>query len=427
MRLPPALPILAFALLAAPSAAAQNVRILIASSAALSVNTAPSTALSTSTTRWNIGVRGGKLTLGGQDTGSEVLSLPPNAGGTLEVAGHRYRGGLTVRAVGSGVQAINVVDIEEYLRGVVPAEMPPLWPQAAVRAQAIIARTYAAARINPAAPYDLCSTTQCQVYGGVAKEHPLSDAAVLSTRAEVVSSGGKLADTYFSADSGGYTASSLEAWGRDISYLRAQPDPASPSAQKPWVIVSALGTVQEVAARYGVRLGKLSALSVSKASTSGRVMELNLVGELGSKTLAGANAGGFLRSLGAKSSKVRLSLDSAALTLTGSGSGHGVGLSQWGARGMAQSGKSDLALLDFYYPGASVSVLTESQADAPGPQLGPTLPLSAAARRGFGPALTASAAEQSNPDPLRAPAFSPFELANLSSPPLFPMSLPADL
>jgi len=253
-----------------------------------------------------------------------------------------------------------------------------------VRAQAIIARTYAAARINPAAPYDLCATTQCQVYEGVAKEHPLSDAAILETRAQVVSSGGKLADTYFSADSGGYTASSLEAWGRDIPYLRAQPDPMSPTAQKPWVITAPLGSVQEVAARYGVRVGALSSVSVSQASISGRVIQLSFSGENGSQTLAGANAGGFVRSLGAKSSRVKLSVDGGLLTLTGSGSGHGVGLSQWGARGLAESGKSDLALLAFYYPGAQISVLTEAQANAR-PELGPTLPLAVAARRGAAP------------------------------------------
>ncbi|WP_161881407.1 SpoIID/LytB domain-containing protein [Deinococcus alpinitundrae] len=391
MRLFPALLSALAALCAAPLCNAQNVRVLIASQATLSVNTASTPAAPGTTsapTLWSIGVRGGKLTLGGQDTGSALLSLPANPGGTLEVAGRRYRGGLTLRATKSGVQAINVVDIEDYLRGVVPAEMPPLWAAAAVRAQAIIARTYAAARINPAAPYDLCATTQCQVYEGVAKEHPLSDAAILETRAQVVSSGGQLADTYFSADSGGYTASSLEAWGRDIPYLRAQPDPTSPTAQKPWVITAPLGSVEEVARRYGVKLGQLSSVSVSKTSASGRVIQLSFVGENGSQTLAGANAGGFVRSLGAKSSRVKLSVDGGLLTLTGSGSGHGVGLSQWGARGLAESGKSDLALLAFYYPGAQISVLTEAQANTR-PELGTTLPLAVAARRGAVPALAA--------------------------------------
>ena len=280
MRLLPALCFALTAFAAAPLCAAQNVRVLIASGALISVNTAPTSAAPGSASGpnvWKIGVRGGKLTLGGQDTGSALLSLPANVGGTLEVAGHRYRGGLILRATPGGVQAINVVNLEDYLRGVVPAEMPPLWAAAAVRAQAIIARTYAAARINPAAPYDLCATTQCQVYEGVAKEHPLSDAAILDTRAQVVSSGGKLADTYFSADSGGYTASSLEAWGRDVPYLKAQPDPTSPTAQKPWVITAALSSVQDVAARYGVKVGALSSVSVSQASGSGRVTELSFV------------------------------------------------------------------------------------------------------------------------------------------------------
>ena len=279
-----------------------------------------------------------------------------------------YRGGLIVRATKNGVQAINVVDIEEYLRGVVPAEMPPLWPQAAVRAQAIIARTYAAARINPAAPYDLCATTQCQVYQGVDKEHALADTAIRPPAPRWSAAAAGLADTYFSADSGGYTASSQEAWGRAVPYLTAQPDPLSPSAQKPWVIAVPLATAQDVASRYGVKLGQLRSVTVSKASTSGRVTQLSFSGENGTQTLAGANAGGYVRSLGAKSSKVTLSLTGTSLTLTGNGSGHGVGLSQWGAKGMAEQGKTDLALLSFYYPGASISLLSAGAGARPQPR-----------------------------------------------------------
>ncbi len=375
---------------------ALNVRVLVASGASLTVrlgaqeagaevSSLPGNALNTD---WLVGASGGKLTLGGLDTGSPVLSLPPSLGSAVDIAGRRYRGGLTLRAVRGEVQAINVVDIEEYLRGVLPAEMPPLWPQAAVRAQAIIARTYAAARIDPSAAYDLCATTQCQVYEGTAREHPLADAAIQATRAQVVVSAGKLADTYFSSDSGGYTASSLEAWGRDVPYLRAQPDPASPGASKPWVITVPLSRVQDVAGRYNVNVGRLEGVTVSAASPSGRVASLTLSGSAGRKVLAGANAGGFVRSLGARSSRVTLSVTPGTdgLTLTGTGSGHGVGLSQWGARRLAETGLSELALLSFYYPGASVSLLGERPAGKAVPRafvLDGTLPLAVAAGRGL--------------------------------------------
>ncbi|WP_420595243.1 SpoIID/LytB domain-containing protein [Deinococcus sp.] len=380
MRPKPA-PFLLLAALCAASASALDVRVLVASAPALTVQFAPGATDTpdSNLSRWQIGVSGGRLTLGGQDTGSAVLTLPPGPN-PVQVAGGTYRGGLTLRAVSGGVQAINVLDIEDYLRGVVPAEMPPRWPQAALQAQAIIARTYAASRINPAAPYDVCATVQCQVYEGTAREHPLADTAIAATRAQVVSSANQLADTYYSADSGGYTASSLEAWGRDVPYLQAQPDPASPSAQQPWVVRVPLAEVQAVAQRYGVRVGQLRSVTVTQRSNSGRVAALNFVGSAGQQPLAGAEAGGLVRSLGAKSSRVTLNLDAGALTLTGTGSGHGVGLSQWGAKGMAESGKNDLVLLAFYYPGAGVSVLTD-QANMPG--LGRTLPLAKAAQRGF--------------------------------------------
>ena len=356
-------------------ASALDVRVLVATGPTLSVQLSGdsgSQALSSSAlASWQIGVSGGHLTLGkanqpAQDTGSAVLSLP-GGHAPFTLAGRQYRGGLILRATPGGVQGINVLDIEEYLRGVLPAEMPPLWPQAALRAQAIIARSYAASRINPAAPYDVCATTQCQVYGGVGREHPASDAAIAATRAQVVSSGGQVADTYFSADSGGYTASSLEVWGRDVPYLQARPDPFSPGAADAWTVQVPLTQVQSVAARYGVRVGQLSGVSETQASTSGRVAALSFVGTAGTQLLAGANAGGLLRSLGAKSSRITaLSLSGQMLSLSGTGAGHGVGFSQWGAKNMAEQGHSDTALLNFYFPGAGVGLLSEKPADLSG-------------------------------------------------------------
>ena len=370
-----------------PLASALNVRVLVASGDSLSVQL-PGDASALAS--WQIGISGGHLTLGhaqqpAQDTGSAVLSLPEGAA-PFRLAGRSYRGGLILRATPGGVEGINVLDIEDYLRGVLPAEMPPLWPQAALRAQAIIARSYAAARINPAAPYDVCATTQCQVYEGVAREHPASDAAIAATRAQVVSSGGQVADTYFSADSGGYTASSLEVWGRAVPYLQARPDPLSPGAVSPWTVQVPLSQVQAAAASYGVRVGQLSGVSVSQLSTSGRVMALSFGGTSGTQVLSGANAGGLVRTLGARSSRVTLSVSGQTLSITGTGTGHGVGFSQWGAKAMAEQGQTETALLNFYFPGAGVGLLSEKTANT-----GALLPDGDAVHTLFAPAPAAFA------------------------------------
>ncbi|MFC6801774.1 SpoIID/LytB domain-containing protein [Deinococcus caeni] len=244
--------LLAALLLGAGGASALNVRVLVASAPQLTVRvpTAPAAATGAPgsvgaalpaaalpTQAWTVGVVGAgaaaQLTLNGQPTGSATLYLPPGAGRTVEIAGRAYRGGVHLRAEKGAVQGVNVVDIEEYLRGVVPAEMPASWPAAALQAQAVIARTYVAARVNPAAPYDTCATQSCQVYAGTQAEKPATDAAIAATRAQVVAFGSKAASTYFSSDSGGFTASSAEVWGSEVPYLTARPDPFSAGDRAP--------------------------------------------------------------------------------------------------------------------------------------------------------------------------------------------------
>ncbi|BDP42817.1 sporulation protein [Deinococcus aetherius] len=310
---------------------------------------------------WTVGVRGANLTLNGADAGSPSLYLPPSPGSVVEIGGRTYRGGVLLRAERGTVQGINVVDVEDYLRGVVPAEMPSTWPAAALAAQAVIARTYVAARVNPALPYDTCATETCQVYRGVTAERANADAAIRATAGEVVAYDGRPASTYFSSDSGGFTASSAEVWGRDVPYLIARADPYSVGGPRSrWRLEVGAARVQEVAARYGVGVGPLASVRVTRASVSGRAQEITLTGTGGTALLSGANAGGFIRSLGAASSRATLSGPvgpGTPLVVEGFGAGHGVGLSQYGALGLARQGMTHPQILGFYYPGTSLGLL----------------------------------------------------------------------
>ena len=135
-----------------------------------------------------------------------------------------YRGTLAALAPADAPAArvtVNTVRLEQYLRGVVPLEIPALWSAAAVRAQAVAARSYAAyGRKHPQASiFDLCDTWSCQVYGGVAAEHSASDAAVRGTRRRILTHDGGPAFTQFSASSGGRTSAG------SVPYLVAKRDP----------------------------------------------------------------------------------------------------------------------------------------------------------------------------------------------------------
>ena len=148
-------------------------------------------------------------------TGATRLLATPAPGSLLKLQGKAYRGAIEIRVDGSGrLRAIDWVELESYLRGVVPAELgPEIWPQlAALKAQAVAARTYALANVGQFEEdgYDVCATPRCQAYGGTAAEHPLSDRAVSETRGEIAAWEGRAIDALYTATCGGHTEDAKE-------------------------------------------------------------------------------------------------------------------------------------------------------------------------------------------------------------------------
>ena len=154
-----------------------------------------------------------------------VGPLTFSAAQPLLVDGHAYRGKLVVSADGKEVDVVNVVGLEDYVKGVVPAEMPSTWSPEALKAQAVASRSYALANLAKGKPFDLYGDTRSQVYGGVGAEVPSTDAAVDATAGQVVLYHGKVADALFFSTSGGRTASSLESTGILVPYLMPVADP----------------------------------------------------------------------------------------------------------------------------------------------------------------------------------------------------------
>jgi stage II sporulation protein D len=144
----------------------------------------------------------------------------------LEYAGRAYRGQIQVNVVAGRLQVVNNVGLEPYLYGVVPREVPNTWPAEALKAQAVVARSYALA-VRKTGPYDLYADTRSQVYGGIAAEKPTTNAAVDATAGQVLLFNGKVATTFFFSTSGGRTANVEDAWrgGEPTSYLVSVPDP----------------------------------------------------------------------------------------------------------------------------------------------------------------------------------------------------------
>jgi stage II sporulation protein D len=225
---------------------------------------------------WPVAAVGERLVVDGREIGT-LLELAPDANEVL-FDGARYRGRLRLVARGGRVLVVNVVGLEDYLRGVVPAEMQASWPLEALRAQAVAARTYTLASLSPGAPYDVCSTSDCQVYRGIGVEHPRTDQAVADTAGQVLTYRGVYARTYYHADSGGVVASSAEVWGGSIPYLSAFQDVVSDGPHRRWEVRLDPALVSATLASAGHHVGAVRQVRVLATSESGRVQRLEVVG-----------------------------------------------------------------------------------------------------------------------------------------------------
>ena len=213
---------------------------------------------------------------------------------TVSVGGKgTYRGSLEVRASGSSLQAINVVEIEDYVRGVVAEESPASWPIEALKAQAVAVRSYALSTGIRSGSFDLYDDTRSQAYGGVAAETAKTDQAVAATRLQVVLYAGKIAQTFFFSTSGGHTEnnelSSLGFGQPPVPYLRGVDDPFEADAGSPyehWKRKFSIGRMNSALRSIGLR-GKLKNVVVTQRGTSPRIVHANLVGTGGTATVDG--------------------------------------------------------------------------------------------------------------------------------------------
>ena len=193
----------------------------------------------------------------------------------------RYQGALRSATSDEGDRdTVNVLSLEDYLRGVVPREMPAQWAPDAVRAQAVAARTYADyAREHPKSYYDICSSTSCQVYGGVGDAQPESDAAIRATAHQVLESDGASAYTEFSSSNGGWTVAG------SVPYLVAQQDTWDPV--NTWTYRLPATALEHAYPSIG-DFQRLRILRRDGHGTwNGRVLRIRIVGSNGSVTKDG--------------------------------------------------------------------------------------------------------------------------------------------
>lgn len=310
---------------------------------------------------------------------------PPRArSSSVSFGGKRYRGTLRVITIDGERKVINVLPLEEYLRGVVPLEIGPRTrgERAAVEAQAVAARTFTVARLRAGrnASYDLGATTSDQVYGGIAVERDESDAAIRATAGLVLRIGDRVVDAPFHSSCGGETAAAEEVWrttgsphlqrvsdripGQNRYYCDIAPrfywERTFSGDDLDAVVTRYLRTVARVAADGP---GRVRGLRVDDRTSSGRVRELEIRTASGTYAVRGNDARSVLRSNAGEllpSSYFSVAVDEGPngtigrLVVRGNGHGHGVGMCQWGAIGRARAGQTSRTILRTYYPGTTI-------------------------------------------------------------------------
>ena len=337
----------------------------------------------------------------------------------LTIGDKQYRGRMEIGRYGkTGVSAVNVVSVDDYLYGVIPAEMPASWHEEALKTQAVVARTYAvnkggfASDSNATSPYILNDTTASQVYKGYQREENSTNQAVDATKGEYIYYDDKLIDATFFSTSGGATANSEDVWSGVVPYLRGVSDIYELEPEKePWILSYTSSEIQSKLKAKGQDVGTVTNVIEDMRTDSNYLYSLKVQGKTKSITLQKSIIRSYFNtpsnkfkvitakdtpdqvsvlSANGKESKKRIqncSILSASGTIKGSettkeqfivmgkdnlsnypkkapasgtyyfagmGYGHGVGMSQSGAKGMAKAGYTYKEIIEHYYTGAKV-------------------------------------------------------------------------
>jgi len=279
----------------------------------------------------------------------------------IRMNGRDYPAALEIVRYGDGLAIVNDLRLEEYLVGVLRAETSERWPIETLRAQAIVARTYAAfmrASSGPR-PYHVVATTTHQVYAGhVPASSPIWD-AVRDTTGRVLLWDGELFPAFYHSASGGYTEDPRTVFAaRNMPALKAIRDEFSGAAPHfYWTLDLKLADLADILRRNGYDVGTVTAIEVTERTPSLRVASLAVHGTRGVARLRGND---FRKMVGyetVKSTLFAVAIDGSVARFSGRGYGHGVGMSQWGAKGMAEQGYTAEKILEYYYPGTTLGWL----------------------------------------------------------------------
>lgn len=342
-----------------------------------------------------------KIQFNKSDLNGIIFEIYPNSG-FVKVNSRRYRGYIYLYVTLSTSYIINKLNIEDYLKGVIPSEMPSSFNIEALKSQAVAARTYALSKIKEKNIYDVTATPNSQAYLGLDKETEKTNLAVELTKDEVITYDGKVIEAVYHSTSGGYTENNENVWfSVPYPYLRGVESPYEEnSPHYNWTQTFTNYRIQILFKKYFKEkniddIGEILGFEVLRRGVSPRVVEIKVIGMYDEIILTGPE---FQSILGLKSTwfdfefkvyrfnhlysivtmvdKIPFFKSSfndlikkfedyeydikdirrrwEIVVFKGKGWGHGVGMSQWGAQGFAENGMNYIDILKHYYTGVNV-------------------------------------------------------------------------
>ncbi len=309
----------------------------------------------------------GGIKIGKLDLKIYGVRIQPKKSPVIYLNGRKFRGAIEIiRRENNTLLAVNHLELDDYIAGVLYHEVSPRWPLEALKAQAIVARTYALyqARLNADKDYDLVSTVASQVYGGRTSERGRTSKAIRRTRGEVLTYKGKVFPTFYHATCAGHTEDASALWkinlpplkGRECQFCQRSP-------HFKWKKKVSIKNIEEALEKANFKVGTIEAIKIIDRDVSGRVTDLEITSTRGKISLSGYR---FRLAVGPniiRSANFDLQVKRKKAYLEGLGWGHGVGMCQWGAFFMSRKGFNAEQILGYYYPEAKIKKIEEIKDD----------------------------------------------------------------
>ena len=273
------------------------------------------------------------------------------------INGRLFRGNIQFIKRNSKILVVNRIGLQDYIKGILYQEASHYWPMEALKAQAIVCRSYALYQMqeNKQKDFDVTSDIYSQVYGGQESERFRTNKAVDETDGKVLFYQGKVIPAYFHATCGGHTEDASLLWNIDLAPLKGVVCPyCRESPHYSWHYDLPIKEIAKKLSGAGFKITNIKDISIEGKDKSGRITNLIITGEEGDIKISAKDFRGTIGPNIIRSANFSVSIAGSDMVFEGFGWGHGVGLCQWGAYFMAKDGKNADQILKYYYPGINV-------------------------------------------------------------------------